>query len=143
MANILAQGQLILQDENLGILHKDENLGILHKGASVNGKAKNFKEPKKKGAQGLGHRKALNDISNSSRLRQEASSKKNNNLEEFNIDDQMWLHDHSKCVELQTAAMDRYLYMERVFSDLDYLRLHLQSPKHQRLVLVVLPGLWS
>ncbi|XP_042491649.1 protein PATRONUS 2-like isoform X3 [Macadamia integrifolia] len=113
MANIRAQGKLIFQDENLGILHKEKNLG-----ASVNGKANSFKESKKKGAGGgLGHRKALNDISNSSHIRQEASSKKNNNkLKEFNIAEEMCLHDHRKCIEARTAAMDRY-HMDRFFLD--------------------------
>ncbi|KAJ4972435.1 hypothetical protein NE237_005534 [Protea cynaroides] len=107
MADIRAQSLLILQDENLGIHHK---------GISANGKAKNFTESKKKGAGGLGHRKALNDISNSSRLRQVASSKKKNNLKEFNIAEEMCLHDHRKCVEAQTVAMDCY-HMDKFFFD--------------------------
>ncbi|KAJ4964833.1 hypothetical protein NE237_016682 [Protea cynaroides] len=118
MANIRAQRQLILQDENLGIHHK---------GTSANGKAKSFTESKKKGAGGLGHRKALNDITNSSRLRQEVSSKKKNNLKEFNIAEEMCLHDHRKCVEAQTAAMDRYR-MDKFFLDLEILS-PVTSPK--------------
>ncbi|XP_042505089.1 protein PATRONUS 2-like [Macadamia integrifolia] len=99
MANIRAHGQLILQDQYLGI-HR--------KGASVDGKVKNSKEAKKKGAGGLGNRKALIDITNSSCLRQEASSKKKKNLKEFNIAEEMCLHDHRKCMEERTVAMDRY-----------------------------------
>ncbi|XP_043706569.1 protein PATRONUS 2-like [Telopea speciosissima] len=98
MANIRAHGQVILQDQNLSIHHK---------GTSVDGKVKSSKETKKKGAGGLGLRKALNDITNASRLRQEASSKKKNNLKEFNIAEEMCLHDHRKCMEAQKAAMDR------------------------------------
>lgn len=74
--------------------------------AADDGKTKNFKTSTKKGGVGFGTRKALNDITNKSSVHHEASSRKKNlPKEDFDIAEEMFLHDHKKCFEAQQAAM--------------------------------------
>ncbi|CAK9184384.1 unnamed protein product [Ilex paraguariensis] len=88
------------------LIIRDENLGIPHKKAVLDGVTKNSKPAAKKGGEGLGGRKALNDITNKSSVLHEASTRKKNLLkEEFNIADEKFLHDHTKCIEVKEAAM--------------------------------------
>ncbi|KAL6984326.1 hypothetical protein U1Q18_017705 [Sarracenia purpurea var. burkii] len=90
MASHLTHGQLIIQDENFDIHSKNLVAG----GRS--------KPPTKKGGTELGCLKALNDLTIKSALHHEASSRKMNlSEEEFNIEDDMFLHDHEKCIEEQ------------------------------------------
>ncbi|KAL6984146.1 hypothetical protein U1Q18_017521 [Sarracenia purpurea var. burkii] len=85
MASRRTQGRLIIQDENFDLV--------------AGGRSK---PPSKNGGTGLGCRKALYDITNKSSLHHEASSRKMNlSKEEFNIEDEMFLHDHKKCIEEQ------------------------------------------
>ncbi|KAL6984323.1 hypothetical protein U1Q18_017702 [Sarracenia purpurea var. burkii] len=64
------------------------------------------KPPTKKGGTGRGCRKALSDITNMPSLHHEASSRKTNlSDEEFNIEEEMFLHDHSKCIEAQIKSI--------------------------------------
>ncbi|KAL6976599.1 hypothetical protein U1Q18_025387 [Sarracenia purpurea var. burkii] len=95
MASHLTQGRLIIQDENFDIHRKN----LVPDGRS--------KPANKKGGTGLGCRKALNDITNKSSLHHEASSRKMNLLkEDFNIEDEKFLHDHEKCIEAQLKGME-------------------------------------
>ncbi|XP_027079326.1 protein PATRONUS 2-like isoform X2 [Coffea arabica] len=96
MARQLTQKQLIPQDENLHFLRK----------GSVKGKSTGFKLEKKKIGTGFGNRKALGDITNKSSVHHEASLKrKSTPKEEPNMSEEMFLHDHNKCIESQKAAM--------------------------------------
>ncbi|XP_027102702.1 protein PATRONUS 2 [Coffea arabica] len=96
MARQLTQKQLIPQDENLNFLRK----------GSVKGKSTGFKLEKKKIGTGFGNRKALGDITNKSSVHHEASLKrKSTPKEEPNMSEEMFLHDHKKCIESQKAAM--------------------------------------
>lgn len=80
----------------------------------LDGKMKNTKTAKKKGGLGHGSRKALNDITNKSSLRHEASSKKINIAkEELNIAEEMFLHDHRKCIKAQKSALNTF-YLDLV-----------------------------
>uniref|UniRef100_A0A5B7BRK1 Protein PATRONUS 2 n=1 Tax=Davidia involucrata TaxID=16924 RepID=A0A5B7BRK1_DAVIN len=99
MTTHLTQGRLIIQDENLHIHNKK---------AVVDGKTKSSKPATKKGGAGFGSRKALNDITNKSSLQHEASSSRKKDLlkNEFNIAEEMFLHDHKKCIEEQRRAME-------------------------------------
>ncbi|KAF8403604.1 hypothetical protein HHK36_011708 [Tetracentron sinense] len=102
MAGNRVQGQLIFQTENLDIRLK---------GAAVDGRTRSLKTATKKGGGGLGSRKALNDITNSSSLHQEVSSRKKKHLkEDFNIAEEMFLHDHKKCIDARKTATERYLF---------------------------------
>ncbi|XP_057953625.1 protein PATRONUS 2-like [Malania oleifera] len=96
MANQCTQRQMLIQNENLGIHHKK---------VAADNKTKSFRTGAKKLKAGVGSRKALNDITNKSTLPQEVSSKKKNLSEEFNIAEEMILHDHKKCIEAQQAAL--------------------------------------
>ncbi|KAA8549851.1 hypothetical protein F0562_001535 [Nyssa sinensis] len=98
MATHLTQGRLIIQDENLDIHNKK---------AVIDGKTKTSKPATKKGGAGFGNRKALNDITNKSFLQHEQSlRKKNLSKDEFNIAEEMFLHDHKKCIEAQRRAIE-------------------------------------
>lgn len=97
MTSHYTQGKLIIQNENLDLHIKK---------AADDGKTKNFKTSTKKGGVGFGTRKALNDITNKSSVHHEASSRKKNlPKEDFDIAEEMFLHDHKKCFEAQQAAM--------------------------------------
>ncbi|XP_057473205.1 protein PATRONUS 2-like [Actinidia eriantha] len=96
MASHLAQGRRMI-----------ENMDIHHKNFAADGTSKNSKPGSKKGGTGFGSRKALNDITNKSSIRHEASLRKTNLLEEkFNIGEEMFLHDHKKCVEAQLKVTE-------------------------------------
>lgn len=74
--------------------------------AVLNVKSKNSKTGGKKGGSGIVGRKALNDITNKTSLHPEATSKKKSlPKEDVNVKEEMFLHDHKKCVEAQNAAM--------------------------------------
>jgi hypothetical protein len=54
----------------------------------------------------MGGRKALNDITNKKSIQPEASSRKKNfPKEDINIKEEMFSHNHTKCIEAQKAAM--------------------------------------
>ncbi|XP_059665375.1 protein PATRONUS 2-like [Cornus florida] len=109
MATHLTQSQrrLIIQDENLGTHHKK---------AVIDGKIKSSKPVVKKGGMGFGNRKALNDITNKSSLHPETSSRKKNlpKEEPNNITEEMFLHDHKKCIEAQLTAMSPSCFLDLV-----------------------------
>ncbi|KAG6629864.1 protein PATRONUS 2-like isoform X1 [Carya illinoinensis] len=110
MASHGTRGQLIIPNENLDFHHKKDVL---------DGKMKNTKTAKKKGGLGHGSRKALNDITNKSSLRHEASSKKINIAkEELNIAEEMFLHDHRKCIKAQKSALNTF-YLDLVLPGQD------------------------
>lgn len=97
MAKFVAPGHLMIKDENLN-LHPKKTL-----------KSKNSKTDGKKGGSGMAGRKALNDITNKTSLRPEASHKKKNlPKENINIKEEMFLHDHKKCIEAQKAALRNF-----------------------------------
>ncbi|KAK4791702.1 hypothetical protein SAY86_032115 [Trapa natans] len=108
MDNRVTLGASILQDENLNIKRKKSaaGLGILRTA------------PMKKGGVELVSRRALNDITNkSSSVRQEVHLKKRGSPKEeirmedhkgFSIEEEGFLHDHSKCMEAQRAAVDTF-----------------------------------
>jgi hypothetical protein len=80
----------------------------------VDGKSKGLKTAIKKGGVGLGGRRALNDITNKASLHHEASSRKKDvPKEELNVAEEMFLHDHKKCIEAQKSAMDTF-YLDTV-----------------------------
>uniref|UniRef100_A0A1J3GFW4 Protein PATRONUS 2 n=1 Tax=Noccaea caerulescens TaxID=107243 RepID=A0A1J3GFW4_NOCCA len=95
MANTILRGPMIFQDEN-ALAHE--------KKAVAAGKGKSsLAAPKKNGA-GFGSRRALDDITNKSKLQPQASSKTNKKNPEgvdFDIAKEGFLHDHSKCIEQQ------------------------------------------
>ncbi|XP_057500292.1 protein PATRONUS 2-like [Actinidia eriantha] len=98
MASHLAQGRLMIQDENIDIHHKN---------FVVDGTSRSSKPASKKGGAGFGSRKALNDITNKSSIHHEASSRKTNlPKEKFNIAEEMFLHDHKKCIEAQLKVTE-------------------------------------
>lgn len=70
-------------------------------------KSKNSKTNGKKGGSGTAGRKALNDITNKSSLHHPEAPVKKRNLpkEDINVKEEMFLHDHKKCIEAQNAAM--------------------------------------
>lgn len=73
------------------------------------GATRSSKTVAKKGEGGLGTRKALQDITNKSSLHPEASIKKKDpQKEEFNVAEEMFLHDHQKCIEAQQAAFNNF-----------------------------------
>ncbi|TKY57159.1 hypothetical protein E2542_SST21605 [Spatholobus suberectus] len=97
MAKFVAPGRLMIKDENLDLYSKK----------SV--KSKNSKTDGKKGASGIAGRKALNDITNKTAIHHEASLKKKNlPKEDINVKEEMFLHDHKKCIEAQKAAMRNF-----------------------------------
>ncbi|KAI4308169.1 hypothetical protein L6164_031271 [Bauhinia variegata] len=97
MAKYVTPGRLMIQDENLDLHPKK---------AVFSGKAKNSKTVGKKDDAGLGGRKALNDITNKKSVQADTSSRKKNlPKEEFNVKEEMFLHDHKKCIESKKAAM--------------------------------------
>ncbi|RDX69598.1 Protein PATRONUS 2, partial [Mucuna pruriens] len=97
MAKFVAPGHLMIKDENLG-LHSKKTI-----------KSKNSKTDGKKGGSGVAGRKALNDITNKTSLHPEASLKKKNlPKEDINVKEEMFLHDHKKCIEAQKAAMRNF-----------------------------------
>ncbi|XP_057500174.1 uncharacterized protein LOC130784352 [Actinidia eriantha] len=68
----------------------------------ADGTRRSTKPASSKGGTGFGSRKSLNDITNKSSIRREASSRKTNlPKEKFNIAEEMFLHDHKKCMEAQ------------------------------------------
>ncbi|XP_057441405.1 protein PATRONUS 2-like [Lotus japonicus] len=100
MAKLVAPGRLMI---------KDDNLDIHPKKAGFNVKSKNSKLDGKKGGLGKSGRKALNDISNKTSRQTETSvQKKNLPKEDVNIKEEMFLHDHKKCIEAQKAAMNNF-----------------------------------
>ncbi|XP_040993707.1 protein PATRONUS 2 isoform X1 [Juglans microcarpa x Juglans regia] len=110
MASHFTRGQLIIPNENLDFHHKK---GIL------DGKIKSSKTAKKKGGLGHGSRKALNDITNKSSLHHEASSKKMNiPKEELNVAEEMFLHDHRKCIEAQKSSLNTF-YLDLILPGQD------------------------
>ncbi|KAK4792308.1 hypothetical protein SAY86_022743 [Trapa natans] len=101
-------GASILQDENLNIKQKKSAAGLRILRTA----------PMKKGGVELVTRRALNDITNkSSSVRQEVHLKKRGSSEEeickanhkgFIMEEERFLHDHSKCIEAQRAAVDTF-----------------------------------
>lgn len=93
----------------------------------LDGKMKSSKTSKKKGGLGQGSRKALNDITNKSSHHHEASSKKKNlPKEELNVAEEMFLHDHRKCIEAQKSARNTF-YLDLVLPGQgDYTRFSFQ-----------------
>ncbi|CAJ1971274.1 unnamed protein product [Sphenostylis stenocarpa] len=93
MAKFVAPGHLMIKDENLD----------LHPKKIV--KSKNSKTDGKKGGSRISSRKALNDITNKTSLPHETSIKKKTvSKEDINVKEEMFLHDHKKCIEAQKAA---------------------------------------
>lgn len=93
------------------LIPQDENLNFQTKGSVVKGKSTGFKLEKKKIGTGFGNRKALGDITNKSSAHHEASLKrKSTPKEEPNMSEEMFLHDHKKCIESQKAAMRASLW---------------------------------
>ncbi|XP_056169474.1 protein PATRONUS 2 isoform X4 [Syzygium oleosum] len=100
MASRVTQGLLFVQDENQ-VAHRKKGTG--------DGATRSSKTVAKKGEGGLGSRKALQDITNKSSLHPEASIKKKDpQKEEFNVAEEMFLHDHQKCIEAQRAAFNNF-----------------------------------
>ncbi|XP_030522728.2 protein PATRONUS 2 isoform X2 [Rhodamnia argentea] len=88
---------------------QDENQVAPRKKATVDGATRSSKTVAKKGEGSLGSRKALQDITNKSSLHPEASIKKKNpQKEEFNVAEEMFLHDHQKCIEAKQAAFNNF-----------------------------------
>ncbi|KAI9114107.1 hypothetical protein K1719_014757 [Acacia pycnantha] len=103
MAKYITPGKLMIQDENLGLLSRPKK-------AALSGQTKNSKvDGKKVGLVPTG-RKALNDITNkNASVFVEASSRKKSapkEEQEINVKEEMFLHDHKKCIEAQKAAMN-------------------------------------
>ncbi|KAK7372761.1 hypothetical protein VNO80_06148 [Phaseolus coccineus] len=98
MAKFVAPGHLMIKDENLD----------LHSKKIV--KSKNSKTDGKKGGSGIAIRKALNDITNKASFHQPETTikKKNSPKEDINVKEEMFLHDHKKCIEAQKAAMRNF-----------------------------------
>ncbi|KAL2316860.1 hypothetical protein Fmac_030736 [Flemingia macrophylla] len=97
MAKFVAPSHLIIKDENFD-LHPRKTI-----------KSNKSKADGKKGGSGIAGRKALNDITNKTSLLPEASLKKTNfPKENINIKEEMFLHDHKKCIEAQKAAMRNF-----------------------------------
>lgn len=73
-------------------------------------KSKNSKTNGKKGGSGTAGRKALNDITNKSSLHHPEASVKKRNLpkQDINVKEEMFLHDHKKCIEAQNATMRNF-----------------------------------
>lgn len=72
-------------------------------------KSKNSKTDGKKGGSGIAIRKALNDITNKASFHPETSIKKQNlPKEDINVKEEVFLHDHKKCIEAQNAAMRNF-----------------------------------
>lgn len=100
----------MIQDENLGLQCKPKK-------AALTGKTNNFKVDGRKVGLVPSGRKALNDITNKSKsVFVEASSRKKNapkEEQETNVKEEMFLHDHKKCIEAQKEAMNAS-YLEMV-----------------------------
>ncbi|KAL5565175.1 hypothetical protein UlMin_028339 [Ulmus minor] len=112
MAIRATRGQLIIPNENLDF-HPKKPI--------VDGRTNMSKTTAKKGGAALGNRKALNDITNKSFLHHEASSKKNTlPKKEFNVADEMFLHDHKKCIEAQQVEWNTFR-LDLVLPGQDYL----------------------
>lgn len=86
--------------------------------AVLGGQSRSLKTAPKKDGQGLVTRRALNDITNkSSSVGAEVHPKKKDagkkevhvaDHKEFNIAEERFLHDHSKCVEAQQTALNAF-----------------------------------
>lgn len=75
--------------------------------ADVN--AKSSKTTTKKGSATFCSRKALTDITNKAPILPNASSKKNTSKkDEFNIAEEMILHDHKKCIEARQIELNSF-----------------------------------
>ncbi|XP_020233632.1 protein PATRONUS 2 [Cajanus cajan] len=97
MAKFVAPSHLIIKDENFD-LHPKKTI-----------KSNKSKADGKKGGSGIAGRKALNDITNKTSLLPEASLKKTNlPKENINVKEEMFLHDHKKCIEAKRAAMGNF-----------------------------------
>ncbi|KAF8037979.1 hypothetical protein BT93_B0736 [Corymbia citriodora subsp. variegata] len=100
MASRVTQGLLFVQDENQVARRKK---------GTIDGATRSSKTVAKRGEGGLGSRKALQDITNKSSLHPEASIKKKDpQKEEFNVAEEMFLHNHQKCIEAQQAAFNNF-----------------------------------
>ncbi|GAU22163.1 hypothetical protein TSUD_251910 [Trifolium subterraneum] len=98
MAKFVAPGRMMIKDNNLDLQNP--------KNAVSNVKSKISKTNGKKAGSGVGGRKALNDITNKKSIQPEASSRKKNlPKEDINIKEEMFSHNHTKCIEAQKAAM--------------------------------------
>ncbi|PIN00406.1 hypothetical protein CDL12_27087 [Handroanthus impetiginosus] len=115
---------------------QDENSAIHRKKMAIDGKSKTSKPVAKKGGPATESRKALNDITNKSSIKLDATSqnkssqnKKGNTVEDgylhhhvsdaeakpkkkssmdekLNVAEESFLHDHSKCIQAQRAALE-------------------------------------
>ncbi|PSS21615.1 Ribonuclease Z 2 like [Actinidia chinensis var. chinensis] len=127
MASHLAQGRLILQDENIDIHHKN---------FVADGTSRSTKPASKKDGAGFGSRKALNDITNKSSIRHEASSRKTNlPKEKFNIAEEMFLHDHKKCIEAQLKVTEPCFWDTVLPGHVPFLKLKILTLVEPRLIL--------
>ncbi|EOA22785.1 hypothetical protein CARUB_v10003502mg [Capsella rubella] len=108
MANTIAPGQMIFQDEN-ALAARGKKVVAAGKGKS------SLAAPKKYGA-GFGSRKALHDITNKSKLQPQASSKTKKNVEgvDFDVAKEGFLHDHSKCIEAQQQSQWDSYFSEHI-----------------------------
>ncbi|GKV26243.1 hypothetical protein SLEP1_g35587 [Rubroshorea leprosula] len=94
---------------------QNENSSIQMNKATVSGKTNGSETATKKGGEGLGVRKALNDITNKSSTNQAASSKKKNiRKQEFNVAEEAFLHDHKKCIKAQQQPRTNTFYLDLV-----------------------------
>ncbi|KAK7300229.1 hypothetical protein RJT34_11069 [Clitoria ternatea] len=95
------------------LIIKDENLDF-HPKNTVNKHAK--KHGKKVGSWVVAGRKALNDITNKKPLHSQPSTRKINlPKEDFNVKEEMFLHDHTKCIRAQKAAATTNFNFEFLF----------------------------
>ncbi|XP_031402374.1 protein PATRONUS 2 [Punica granatum] len=111
MAGRVALGQRILQDENMNVKAKKTAVG-------VGGQSRSLKTAPKNGGVRLGSRRALNDITNKSSsssnelLPKKKDARKEESIvaeqREFNAAEERFLHDHSKCIKAQRAALNAF-----------------------------------
>ncbi|XP_059665351.1 protein PATRONUS 2 [Cornus florida] len=85
--------------------------------AVTNGKSKSSKPALNKAGTGFGNRKALNDITNKSSLHPETSSRKKNLPKDVPCDfaEEMFLHDHKKCIEARLTTISPSCFLDMVF----------------------------
>ncbi|KAK4607388.1 hypothetical protein RGQ29_001291 [Quercus rubra] len=107
MATRFAQKQLIIPDENFDVHPK--------KKANVDGKVNGLKKTTTK----KGDRRALNDITNKSsniRIEDTLTTKKNvpEKEELFDVAQEMFLHDHKKCIESHQQSGMNSFYLDLV-----------------------------
>ncbi|KAK9999294.1 hypothetical protein SO802_018897 [Lithocarpus litseifolius] len=107
MASRFAQRQLIIPNENFDVHPK--------KKANVDGRVNGLKKTVTK----KGDRKALNDITNKSsniRIEDTSTTKKNVPKKEelFDVAQEMFLHDHKKCIESQQQSGMNSFYLDLV-----------------------------